>query len=422
MTVDPQDSDTIYIRGIDKIFKTTDGGRSWASLPCGCDAQNIIINSRNVLELFAQGESNVWRSYNGGQNWIRILSKTSPQLPGAFIERFDSIAIHPKKNQLFLGVFPQGLLQSSDSGTTWRSSNRGLSNLNIGNIEASVDQTAEFYASGLESQRLFYRSSDHGQTWRLNKSNPRIKSSTLVMSASNPLVLASHNRRLIHITADGGLTWQTHETPRITESQLAFHPQNSAIIFLSGGSYAGSAGFEGAGFLRSDDFGKTWKLMNEGLSDKAIWAIAVDPHDGNRILVETFEGIFESRNMGQQWSRIGGGLPRDPANALRFDSSDSNLVYVNLHYEGIFRSTDGGRTWIKKNDTIPSSYYTTVITDPIISKKVYALIYERIYVSTDAGDTWTLLSDPLPDFVTDISFTPDLFLVSTRIGVFSRPR
>jgi photosystem II stability/assembly factor-like uncharacterized protein len=422
MNIDPKNPDIVYIAGINKIFKTTDGGRSWASFPCGCDAQNIVINSRNVLELFAQGQSNVWHSNNGGKNWTNILSRKSPQLPGAFIERFDSISFNPKKNQLFLGVFPQGLLQSTDFGTNWRSSNRGLSNLNIGNVEASFNRTAEFYASGLESPRLFYRSSDKGGTWRLNKSNPRIKSSTLVMSPSNPLVLASHNRKVIHITTDGGLTWQTQQTPFITDSQLAFHPQNPGIIFLSGASYAGSAGFVGVGFARSDDFGKTWTLMNQGLSDKAIWALTVDPHDGNRILVTTFQGMFESRNMGQQWSLIGGELPRDPPNALEFDSLDSNLVYASLHYEGVFRSNDGGRTWIKKSDTIPSSYYTTVFTDPVISKKVYALIFDRIYVSTDAGDSWKLLAKPLPDFVTDISFTPDLILTATRIGVFSRPR
>ena len=421
MAVDPIDPNVVYIAAENKIIKTIEGGKTWGSFVTSVSSpEKITINPRNVQELFIQNEFGIWRSIDAGKKWKRMLSRTS-DLPVAFIESFTTIAAHPKLNLLLLGIFPQGIFRSTDGGINWNASNRGFANLNIINVEANINASSKFYAAGAESRRLFYTTTDRGHTWRLNKSTPEVNAFNLISNPSNPLILASHLGDTIQITGDGGSSWQIYKTPAIGQSTLSFHSSNPAIIFLGGGTYQGSAGFIGVGIARSDDSGKTWKMKNNGLSDTRVFAFAVESKNGNHVIASALGGqIFETNDLGEHWSVIASGLPIDSASSLTFDVVDSNLLYINFLYQGIYRSTDGGRTWSKSNLT--SSYYTKVLADPVVSKTVYALLFEQVYISKDGGESWTPLDSKLPDFVTDLAFTNDSILAATRIGVFSRPK
>ena len=79
---------------------------------------------------------------------------------------------------------------------------------------------------------------------------------------------------------------------------LAFSPPNT--IF---------AGCDVGGVYRSDDWGHTWRIVNEGLTNYNVNAILVDPLDANVIYLGTLGGVFISTDRGDTWEAKRNGFP-----------------------------------------------------------------------------------------------------------------
>lgn len=425
MAVDPENPDIVFLGGYRKILRTTDGGKNWASIPLNCDYNppGIAIDQKDPEQVFVTCTHVVERSTDRGTSWSGLVNRSAGDLPGVLTDSFTTLSVDPHRNLILLNVMPQGIMRSEDTGKSWRSSNRGLANLSIENIETDPDRNAPYFAAATDLRRLLYQSADQGRTWRLGKSTPYAMSPhTLVMSPSNPSVLATHRADQFFLTTDAGKTWEKHTTPYINQSRLAFDPSNASIVYLAGTNYRGSGGFEGVGVAKSTDSGKTWKLMNQGLTDRNIWALAVDPSNQSRLLVESSSGkVFQNTGSGT-WTLLSSALPVDIAHSITISPVDPNLVYLALYYQGTFRSTDGGITWssISKNLANVSSFWG-IFPDPHDRNTVYAPYVGQIYVSRNAGDSWETVGSSLP-YVNDISFIPGALLAATRSGVFLHSR
>ena len=179
--------------------------------------------------------------------------------------------------------------------------------------------------------------------------------------------------------------------------------------------------------------GGVWKTTNAGdkwtpVSDKAhlenIGAIAVAPSDANVIYVGTGEpglrsditygnGMWKSTDGGKNWTHIGLEDTRHIAKVL-IDPRDPNLVLVAAighaygpnAERGVFRSTDGGKTWAKVLYKDDKTGAVDLVFDPHNPRIVYAALYQElrtpwsfssggpgsgIYKSSDEGATWTQL-------------------------------
>ena len=201
---------------------------------------------------------------------------------------------------------------------------------------------------------------------------------------------------------------------------VAVNPQDHTEYFIASGS------------------GSLWKTMNNGITfspsfdnqkSYAIGCVRIDPSNPNIIWVGTGEnsnhynvaygdGIYKSEDGGKSWKNMGiktsehiGGIAIDPKN--------SNQVYVaamgSLRKEGgdrgIFKTTDGGKTW---SNVLFISKYTgcyEVHMDPRFPNIIYAVADQRmrnlytgvsggpesgIYRSTDYGITWDKMTNGLP--------------------------
>lgn len=184
--------------------------------------------------------------------------------------------------------------------------------------------------------------------------------------------------------------------------------------------------------------GNLWKTVNQGVTFKpvfdnqgayAIGAISIDPTNSNVVWVGTGEnnnqnnviygdGVYRSEDGGKNWKNMGlnssehiGGIVVDPSNP--------NLVYVAAYGpqrsaggdRGIFKSSDGGKTW---NNVLFVSEHTgcfQVHMDPRFSNILYAVAHQRmrkhysgvsggpesgIYKSINNGENWEKLSGGLP--------------------------
>src|ERR1700737_625678 len=184
------------------------------------------------------------------------------------------------------------------------------------------------------------------------------------------------------------------------------------------------------GVWKTTDFGNTWEPIFDDQDTGSVGAIAVAPSDPKIIYVgsgeglqrpdlSTGDGIYKSIDAGKTWAHLG---LRDGQQIpyIIVDPHDANRLFVavlghpygpNVE-RGVFRSTDGGRTFQKVLYKDENTGASDLEFDPRNPDIVYACLWETrqgpwengawsgtnggIFKSTDGGTTWKPLSKGLP--------------------------
>jgi photosystem II stability/assembly factor-like uncharacterized protein len=190
-------------------------------------------------------------------------------------------------------------------------------------------------------------------------------------------------------------------------------------------------GATGGGVWKTDDAGNTWRNVSDGqFHVGSIGAIAVSPDDPNVVYVGTGEapprgqsssfgdGVYKSTDAGRTWSRVGLENTRS-ISAVVVHPRNNDVVYVAAQGSrwgpwadrGIFRSSDGGKSWKRILFVNDSTGPSDLSMDPSNPRILYAAFWDfrrfpwqirsggpasGIWKSTDGGDTWTKLAGGLP--------------------------
>lgn len=198
--------------------------------------------------------------------------------------------------------------------------------------------------------------------------------------------------------------------------------------------YMGSVG---GGVWKSTDYGLHWENITDGkipLGANSIGAIAVAPSDPNVIYVGTGEsdprgtmitgeGIYKSIDAGKTW-HYAGLRQTHTTTDIAIDPRDPNVVYASSlgHVfkdnpdRGVFKTTDGGKTWSKVLYVDAKTGANTVVIDQNNPNVLYATMWQMyrtpwklssggpgsgLYKSADAGVHWTKISGN-PGFATGL--------------------
>jgi photosystem II stability/assembly factor-like uncharacterized protein len=189
------------------------------------------------------------------------------------------------------------------------------------------------------------------------------------------------------------------------------------------------------GVWKTNDFGRAWRPIFDDQPTGSIGAIAIAPSNPNIIYVgsgeglqrpdlSTGDGIYKSTDAGETWTHLGlrdgQQIPQiiiDPHNSERLFVAVLGHPYGPNEERGIFRSTDGGRTFQKVLYKDQDTGGVDVVFDPTDPQTVYAVLWEArqgpwenaafsgpgsgMYKSIDGGDTWRPLINGLPTFAED---------------------
>jgi photosystem II stability/assembly factor-like uncharacterized protein len=203
-------------------------------------------------------------------------------------------------------------------------------------------------------------------------------------------------------------------------SDIAIDPKNSNVWYV-----AASAG----NLWKTENRGNTWTPIFDAYGSYSLGAVVVDPKNSNIVWLGTGEnnnqrsvgfgdGIYKSTDAGATWTRMGLENSEHIPNIL-IDPRDSNVVYVSaigpLWNEGgdrgLYKTTDGGRTWKAVLTISPNTGVTDVAMDPRNPDVLYAAAYQRrravgqligggpesgLYKTIDGGVRWTKLTKGLP--------------------------
>jgi photosystem II stability/assembly factor-like uncharacterized protein len=154
-------------------------------------------------------------------------------------------------------------------------------------------------------------------------------------------------------------------------------------------------------FYRTADGGARWNNDTFGfrVSSSSPNTLLADPRRPGHIYAGGFNGIQRSTDGGRNWVSGATGLPTDlPVNVQCIDSSAAANVYAlatssfsGSGGEGVYRSADGGATWTKLNITgMPATAPGVLACDPVTPTTLYAGgNISGIYKSTDGGVNWS---------------------------------
>jgi photosystem II stability/assembly factor-like uncharacterized protein len=248
-----------------------------------------------------------------------------------------------------------------------------------------------------------------------------------VPSQPNVFYMAQNNGGVFK-TTDYGRTWIPifDDQPTGSVGCLAVAASDPNIIYVGSGEGLQRPDLSvGDGIYKSTDAGKTWTHL--GLRDgQQIPQIAVDPRNADHLLVAVAghpygpneeRGVFRSTDGGKTFEKV---LYKDEnigAADVQIDPAHPDVAYASLWEArqgpwenavwngtggGIFKTTDGGKTWRQLTKGLPEGIIQANLTiSASSSRRLFASVASpntvNLYASDNGGDSWTIATtDPRP--------------------------
>lgn len=308
--------------------------------------------------------------------------------------RISALAMHPDDmSTIYAGAASGGVYKSTDGGAGWSPIFDEALSLSIGDIEIAPSDPDVVYVGTGEAN-----------------------------AGGGSLTYDGYG---MYRSDDGGDTW---EHIGLTNSgsigRIAVHPQDPGIVFVAAMGRLFSNNME-RGIFRSVDGGQTWEkvlyissmtggidiVIHPGSPDTlyaAMWQRERTPEQ--RTYGGTECGIYRSYDGGDTWLELTGGLPSPSPDAGRIGidiaRSDPDILYAIYadkigYFDGVFKTTDGGDTWTRTNDATLAGMYSSygwwfgrIAVDPTDPAIVFGIGFD-LYKTENGGQTWFNTSGPV---------------------------
>jgi len=401
MTVD---GSTIYAASIPgKVVRSTDNGASWTEIDHG------MLNSLGAMsakgnDLFIASGSGFFHSTDGGSSWKfnQFLS---------FITGDEALSVTQFGGYVYAGT-TVGLIRSSDDGTSWEYADSGIFSPNIGGFATagnelycgaiggayfSTDKGANWSACGAglpnvgaglsvvgnnvfaATDKGVYNSTDNGAHWAKDNALPNNTNISWLMFNAGSMFAVTPSA--LFISTDNGASWNRAPlNPSVDSINI------NTIVANGNNIYVGTDSF---GVYGSNDNGKTWKTLNNGLTGLFYVGVALN---GNELFANTQTGTFISTDNGTTWTQTG--TSQFFTYSVGFAGGDVFAMIGGFGNMSV--STDNGAHW---NNAAQG------FTAAALDYEQYLFVNnDYIYCSTDGYGVWRR---PLSDFgITPVKENP----------------
>ena len=313
-----------------------------------------------------------------------------------------------------------GVWRSVDGGETW-----SLSKLAHG-------QSEEFFANDPETAKMFGWepappapfTGDISALWSIGRVGGRL------YAGSKPASLLE--------SADDGQSWTRVQALTDHPSRESWNPGAAGeilhtIVADPADSEKMWVGISAAGVFATEDGGATWERRNrlsnaedcghhhhpaaprEGETGHCVHNMMRAPGDGDLLYQQNHHGVWRSSDGGRSWDDVTEGLPSTFGFPIRVHPRDPRTIWT-LPLNGdsagryppdasaaVWKSTDGGETWAAKRDGLPQkSCYFTVLRQAMAgdSEEPVGLYFGTnsgaVFASSDEGETWREIASHLP--------------------------
>lgn len=332
------------------IAESDDSRRSWELRGPFCETWpiNHVIGDPKTGAIYAGGGNEwfgpaVWKSTDLGETWTHSSQGLAYREGEEPVKSVWSIA--QRNGRVYAGVQPAGLFSSDDGGESWT------------HVEGLQRHPSRPHwnpgGAGLILHSLVPHPDDEGQIW-------------VGISAAG-----------VFHTADGGEAWE----PRNRGTRADFLPDDQRYpefgqcvhcVVMAPGKPERLYQQNHCGMYRSDDGGRTWQSIEEGLPSSFGFPAAAHPRDADTLYLIPLNGAAEGR-------------------------------YVPDGQAAVWRTRDGGRTWKAMRQGLPqeNAFFgvlrQAMATDRLAPAGVYfGTSSGALFASADEGETWSAVAQHLP--------------------------
>jgi hypothetical protein len=214
----------------------------------------------------------------------------------------------------------------------------------------------------------------------------------------------------VYKSVNGGASWSYAGAGLNRDAivyALAIDPGTPDTLY-AGTRSPGSNPPWGGGVYKSSDGGSSWSNHTNNLAEDWVYGLAVDPRNPQVVYAATHsQGVGKTTDGGHSWKMVNNGIYDQSGRTVAIDPSNSQIVYAGMwHGSGVFKSTNAGLSWSVMNSGLNGAKIISISIDPIKPTTLYALSFlNGVYKSTDGAKTWA--ADGLwPDYVFSLTVDP----------------
>ncbi|MGA2668372.1 MAG: T9SS type A sorting domain-containing protein [Ignavibacteria bacterium] len=421
IVVHPTDPNTAWMTVFDGlvnstngVYKTTNGGTNWFAANGGMTIVNVlslIINPLNPNVLYAGTSYNpsaitptkIYKTYNGGTNWIEISNglptgtTTGDPVRCLSISTVDTARVLAG---LFMNDTLGGAYLTTNGGTLWVKKQNGLGTVAgtlIRNCLIRPGSSTEFYVGldgGGTTARGVFRTTDAGNTWVDFNNGDLVNTFTVRGLAFKTL---GDSTLYAGCSAIGfgvfGYSWPaptpigwSEQTSPVTTGLNTVSAVSNQIGWIGGNSGV---------VLRTTNGGSSWtNVTGAPIGTDAVYAIC--GIDANTCLVSTSPSntfVFKTTNGGANWTQVFtvvGGFVDD----IKMFSATNGYLYgdpVGGRWE-LYKTTNAGTNWDSTGLYLPQAASEAGWNNAMCirgTKVWFGTNNTKVYYSTNSGTNWT---------------------------------
>jgi len=295
------------------IFKSTNSAGNWAGSDSGL-AGAIVLDlafaPSNSSIMYAAAETGLFKTTDGGANWSSV-----PSTPPLVIQK---LAIDPTNPAIIYAAATGGIFKSTDSGNTFTAINNGF--LGSGRIILVDPVTpATLYATSSASNNRVFRSVDAGANWTSALINNIAIINGLAIDPNTPATLYAATDRGLSKSTNSGVTWTA------LNFGLGFNARASSVVVDKTNSDVYAATI--AGLLKSVNGGSTWTNLS-GTLNLVVSKVVLDPTNSSIIYVTTVQGVSKSIDGGATWTVSNTGFPNTQILSLVINPTQPSTLFI----------------------------------------------------------------------------------------------
>ena len=371
--VAPDDPDRIYVLGV-PLLMSEDGGvtfRQVGGRRVHGDHQAFWIDPESPNRVILGNDGGLDVSYDGGETWLGLASVAVGQFYTVAVDMADPYNIYG-------GLQDNGVLKGSsrsrpDISPNWTRVGGG-DGMYV-QIDPRDNQTVYW---GFQFGNYFRRGSD-GQE-RIKPRNG-ILEEPLRYNWLTPILLSTHNNDVLYFgsnelyrSMDQGETWtalspdMTHnenrgDVPFATITTIAESPKRFGLLWV---------GTDDGHVHVTRGSGDEWTEVSGGLP-RDRWVSRVEAsHADENVAYVSLNGyrddditayVYRTDDLGRHWRDVSEGLPDEPVNVIREDPVNPAVLYVGTDH-GVYVSLDTGRTWTAAGADLPNVPVHDLVVHP----------------------------------------------------------
>lgn len=364
------------------VFRSSDDGVTWTAANKGLERTSINALTFNNTGIFAGSQYNgVYFSPNNGNTW----TTKNNGLMSLFITSLFTSA----DGDLFAGT-PEGAYRSTNNGNLWVAINNGLPSFY--DIYDWAQMGDSIYAATY-GQGLFMTTND-GASWTqvgngFPMGNPPTGPFVYGLATFGNSIFAGTSNG-VYVSHTRGTSWMSSNTGFPSGMWARCFTQKAGKIF---------AGTHSEGIYVSTDNGATWSPTNNGLHDWPLnnglphnyLTIAALEVSGSNILAATFNGMYRSSDNGGTWMDSNEGILATEITSI---TSNGNMICAGANWTGIYVTSNQGASWSRANTGLGSNHILAVTNNG--SHFFASCLNRRVFRSGNNGANWVFAGNGLP--------------------------